>query len=80
MKERVSALLDDALDEALEVPDFNTQLNPVIRQAVAALAACESYEEADAALAALYPNLDNKALRTYMEQALFVSDLLGQAR
>ena len=77
---QTQAVLDDALADALEVPDFNTQLNPVIRQAVAALAACESYEEADAALAALYPNLDNKALRTYMEQALFVSDLLGQAR
>ncbi|UOO81178.1 DUF935 family protein [Uruburuella testudinis] len=73
------AVLDAALDEAMESPDFNAQLNPVIKQAVAALTACESYEEADAALTALYPNLDNKALRTYMEQALFISDLLGQA-
>ena len=33
----------------------------------------------DAALTALYPQLDNKALCGYMQQALFISDLLGQA-
>ncbi|MFC3875324.1 DUF935 domain-containing protein [Neisseria musculi] len=71
--------LDAAIDEALEVPDFNAQLNPIIKQAVAALAACESYEEADAALTALYPQLDNCTLQGYMQNALFLSDLLGQA-
>lgn len=71
-------ILDNVLDEALEEPDFNAQLNPIVRQAVAALNACENYEEADAALTALYPQLDNKALRTYMQQALFISDILGQ--
>ena len=76
---RRQALLDKVLDDALDVPDFNTQLNPVVRQAVAALMSCDSYEEADAALTALYPQLDNKALCGYMQQALFISDLLGQA-
>ena len=71
--------MDKVLDDALDVPDFNTQLNPVVRQAVAALMSCDSYEEADAALTALYPQLDNKALCGYMQQALFISDLLGQA-
>ena len=61
------------------MPDFNAQLNPIIKQAVAALAACDSYEEADAALTALYPQLDNQTLQGYMQNALFLSDLLGQA-
>ncbi|PJO78425.1 DUF935 family protein [Neisseria brasiliensis] len=73
------AVLDAAADEAFAQPDFNAQLNPIVRQAVAVLAACESYEEADAALTALYPNLDNRELETYMRNALFLSDLLGQA-
>lgn len=72
-------LLDGALDEALRQPDFNAQLNPVLKQALAAVTACGSYEEADAALTALYPDLDNRAISRYMEQALFLSDLLGQA-
>ena len=50
----------------------------MVRQAVAALNACNSYEEADAVPNALYPNLDNAKLRTYMQQALFISDILGQ--
>ncbi|MFV2030604.1 DUF935 domain-containing protein [Neisseria sp. S1] len=76
---REQQVLDGVLDEALEIPDFNAQLNPIIKQAVAALAACKSYEEADAALTALYPQLDNKTLQGYMQNALFLSDLLGQA-
>lgn len=76
---REQAILEAAADGAFAQPDFNAQLNPIVRQAVAALAACESYEEADAALTALYPNLDNRELETYMRNALFLSDLLGQA-
>lgn len=76
---REQQVLDGSLDEALEMPDFNAQLNPIIKQAVAALAACDSYEEADAALTALYPQLDNQTLQGYMQNALFLSDLLGQA-
>lgn len=71
-------ILDDALDEALGVPDFNAQLNPVLKQAVAAVMAAESFEEADAALTALYPDLDGRTLETHLQQALFLSDLLGQ--
>lgn len=73
------SVLEAAADEAFAQPDFNAQLNPIIRQAVAALAACDSYEEADAALTALYPQLDNHELESYMRNALFLSDLLGQA-
>ncbi|WNS83242.1 DUF935 domain-containing protein [Neisseria sp. DTU_2021_1001991_1_SI_NGA_ILE_055] len=76
---REQATLDAVSDEAFAQPDFNAQLNPIIRQAVAALAACGSYEEADAALTALYPELDNRELEIYMRNALFLSDLLGQA-
>lgn len=75
---RHQEILDGALDDALVEPDFNSQLNPMVRQAVAVLKACNSYEEADAALTALYPQLDNARLRTYMQQALFISDILGQ--
>ncbi|WP_274571562.1 DUF935 domain-containing protein [Neisseria leonii] len=71
-------LLDESLDEALNVPDFNAQLNPVLKQAVTAVMNAESYEEADAVLTALYPDLDNRALAGYLQQALFLSDLLGQ--
>ena len=51
----------------------------MLKRAVAAVMACDSYEEADAALTALYPELDNPTLQRYMQQALFLSDLLGQA-
>ncbi len=70
--------MEEALDGALNIPDFNAQLNPVLKQAVAAVMAADSYEEADAALTALYPKLDNRALQDYLAQALFLSDLLGQ--
>lgn len=72
-------LLDGAIDEALQSPDFNAQLNPMVKQAVAALMNCDSYEEASAALTALYPKLDNSQFQTYMQQALYLTDLLGQA-
>ena len=71
-------LLDGILDEALAQPDFNAQLNPVLKQAVAVLQAADSFEAADAALNALYPHLDNTQLQHYMQQALILSDLLGQ--
>ena len=79
MESKEQQLVDSLLDEALTQPDFNTQLNPVLKRAVAAVMACDSYEEADAALTALYPELDNPTLQRYMQQALFLSDLLGQA-
>ncbi|STZ76327.1 DUF935 domain-containing protein [Bergeriella denitrificans] len=72
------ALLDSILDDALAVPDFNAQLHPMVKQAVAVLAACDSYEEADAALTALYPQMNNRDLQRHLENALFISDLLGQ--
>ena len=72
-------ILDEIQDGAFSQPDFNAQLNPMMRQAVAVLNACDSYEEADAALTALYPDLDNSSLQTYLQNALFLSDLLGQA-
>ena len=72
-------LLDGAIDEALQSPDFNAQLNPMVQQAVATLMTCDSYEEASAALTALYPKLDNSQFQIYMQQALYLTDLLGQA-
>lgn len=75
---REQQILDDIQDEAFAQPDFNAQLNPMLKQAVAAVMNCDSFEEADAALTALYPTLDNTSLQTYLQNALFLSDLLGQ--
>lgn len=72
-------LLDETINSALQEPDFNAQLNPILRQAVAALSQCNSYAEAEAALVALYPNLDNSEFNMYMATALSVSDFLGQS-
>lgn len=76
---REQQILEEIQDEAFKQPDFNAQLHPMIKQAVAVVMACDSYEEADAALTALYPNLDNASLQNYLQNALFLSDLLGQA-
>ena len=51
----------------------------MVQQAVATLMTCDSYEEASAALTALYPKLDNSQFQIYMQQALYLTDLLGQA-
>jgi phage gp29-like protein len=72
-------LLDGVVDEGLLVPDFNAQLNPVLKQATAAVMGCDSYEEASTALTALFPKMDNKELQGYMQKALYLADLLGQA-
>ncbi|WP_279716486.1 phage portal protein family protein [Chelonobacter oris] len=49
----------------------------MVKQAVEALLACSSYEEAFNTLANLYPNLDTAEYQRYLTQALFVSELLG---
>lgn len=72
-------LLDQMLNEALKNPDFNAQLNPMVQQAVAALLSCGSYEEASTALVRLYPKLDNHKLQNYMQNAIYLADLLGQS-
>ena len=72
-------ILDQILDEALNVPDFNKQLSPVVQQAVAVLNACNSYEEASTALVKLFPKLQNEQLQSYMQTALVIADYLGQA-
>ena len=72
-------ILDETLQQALQVPGFNAQLNPMVKQAVAALMASNDYEQASAALVALYPQLDDSKLQTYMHNALYIADLLGQA-
>lgn len=71
-------ILEQAQKEAFKQPDFNALFNPMLKQAVAAVMSCSSFEEADAALTALYPDLDNDTLQKYLENALFLSDLLGQ--
>ena len=70
-------LLDNSLNEALNVIDFNRQLDPVVRQLAVALTACNTYEEASDKLAEIYPDLDNAEHQRYLIQAVFLSELLG---
>lgn len=76
-RETEQDLLDNSLNEALNVIDFNRQLDPVVRQLAVALTACNTYEEASDKLAAIYPNLDNAEHQRYLTQAVFLSELLG---
>lgn len=69
--------LDDLTNEAFTVPDFNTQLDPITKKAVAVLMACSSYDEAAEKLAAAYPDLISEEHERYLANALFLSDLLG---
>ena len=70
-------LLDNSLNEALNVIDFNRQLDPVVRQLVVTLTACNSYEDASVKLAEIYPDLNNAEHQRYLTQAVFLSELLG---
>nr|DAJ23960.1 MAG TPA: portal [Caudoviricetes sp.] len=70
-------LLDNSLNEALNVIDFNRQLDPVVRQLAVALTACNTYEEASDKLAEIYPDLNNAEHQRYLTQAVFLSELLG---
>lgn len=72
--------LDDSLDEALRNVDFSKQLDPMVKQVIAMLHACSSYEEASDKLAALYPKLDTQAHFEYLNKAMFISELLGVMR
>lgn len=76
-EDKANRVLDRMVDEALQSPDFNAQLNPVVKQAVAALMACNDYDEASTAIVKLYPQLDNSQLQKYMHNALYLADLLG---
>lgn len=71
------SVLDASLNQAVRLPDFNRQLEPMVQKAVAVLMACESYEEAFEALATAYPDLPNEAHQRYLANALFLADLLG---
>lgn len=71
--------LDASLNVALQQPDFNAQLDPIVQKAVAVLSACSSYEEADEKLAELYPELQAEEHHRYLANALFLSELLGAA-
>ncbi|WP_118842950.1 DUF935 domain-containing protein [Haemophilus haemolyticus] len=70
-------LLDNSLNKALNVIDFNRQLDPVVRQLAIALTACNTYEEASDKLAEIYPDLNNAEHQRYLTQAVFLSELLG---
>ncbi|MDO9982864.1 DUF935 family protein, partial [Glaesserella parasuis] len=72
--------LDSSLDEALENVDFNAQLDPMIKQVVAMLHRCGSFEEASEKLAELYPKLHSKQHFDYLNKAMFLSELLGVSR
>ncbi|MCT8816493.1 DUF935 domain-containing protein [Glaesserella parasuis] len=71
--------LDEMVDEALVEPDFNRQLDAVVKKAVAVVMACSSYDEAAEKLAEAYPNLTSKEQERYLANALFLADLLGAA-
>ena len=68
---------DDAVDSAFTEPDFNRQLEPMVKKMVSVLMACSSYEEASDKLIALYPELSVEAHQHYLASALFLADLLG---
>lgn len=70
-------VLDNALNDAFANVDFNKQLDPIVQTAVAALMACESYDEASDKLAEIYPQLESKQHQAYLANALFIADLLG---
>lgn len=72
-------ILDDLANEAFAVPDFNAQLDPIMKRAVAVIMACNSYEEAAEKLAESYPDLVSEEYERYLSNALFLADLLGIA-
>ncbi|QEH17313.1 DUF935 domain-containing protein [Histophilus somni] len=72
-------ILDDLANEAFAVPDFNAQLDPIMKKAVAVIMACNSYEEAAEKLAESYPDLVSEEYERYLSNALFLADLLGIA-
>ncbi|WP_265410842.1 DUF935 domain-containing protein [Actinobacillus pleuropneumoniae] len=71
--------LDEMVDEALAEPDFNRQLDAMVKKAVAVVMACSSYDEATEKLAEAYPNLTSVEQEQYLANALFLADLLGAA-
>lgn len=71
--------LDELVDEAFTVPDFNAQFDPITKKAVAVLMACNSYDEAAEKLAEAYPDLISEDHERYLANALFLADLLGAA-
>lgn len=70
-------VLDNVIDGAFELPDFNQQLDPIVQKVTAVLMACNSYDEASAALAEAYPDLTGEAHQHYLASGLFLADLLG---
>ncbi|MFP4733657.1 DUF935 domain-containing protein [Pasteurella multocida] len=70
-------VLDGGLAQAFNEPDFNKQLNPILKKAVAVLMACDSYDEAAEKLAEAYPKISSHEHEQYLANALFLADLLG---
>ena len=70
-------VLDKVADEGFAEPDFNRQLEPMVKKIVGVVMACSSYEEASDKLIALYPELSVEAHQHYLASALFLADLLG---
>lgn len=77
LAEDEQAVLDNVIDGAFELPDFNQQLDPIVQKVTAVLMACNSYDEASAALAEAYPDLTSEAHQHYLASGLFLADLLG---
>ncbi|MCL7770264.1 phage portal protein family protein, partial [Pasteurella multocida] len=70
-------VLDGGLAQAFNEPDFNKQLNPMVKKAVSVLMACDSYDEAAEKLAEAYPEISSHEHEQYLANALFLADLLG---
>ncbi len=70
-------VLDGGLAQAFDEPDFNKQLDPMVKKTVAVLMACDSYEEAAEKLAEIYPEVSSSEHERYLANALFLADLLG---
>ncbi|MFC1059552.1 DUF935 domain-containing protein [Pasteurella multocida] len=70
-------VLDGGLAQAFDEPDFNKQLDPMVKKTVAVLMACDSYEEAAEKLAEIYPEVSSSEHEKYLTNALFLADLLG---
>lgn len=71
------ASLDNALDN-IPANDLNEQLAPLVSKISSELAQGATYEEAGAALYALYPDLDSDLFREALSRALFISDVWGR--
>lgn len=70
--------LEQAADDVTGTDALSAAMNTIIRPIVSALALGDTPDEALAALAQSYPQLDDGELRQLLAQALFVGDIWGR--